>query len=219
VHVQPGLLAEVAGANDMPEWRPGTARDPRGDEAVEPGPALPRVTAVTPAVDQPVVGRAVAPGAFAELYEAAYPRVVAALARVAGSRDEAEDVAQEAFSRLVPRWDTVSRYDDPEAWVRSVAFRLLTSRWRRARTAARALVAMPRPEPAPEPSPDGVAVDAVLARLSVEHRQVLVLHHGLGLPVDAVARELGVPTGTVKSRLSRARAAAAAAWGEGPGDA
>jgi RNA polymerase sigma-70 factor (ECF subfamily) len=36
---------------------------------------------------------------------------------------------------------------------------------------------------------------------------VIVLHHLLGLPVDQLAAELGVPAGTVKSRLSRARAA------------
>jgi RNA polymerase sigma-70 factor (ECF subfamily) len=57
----------------------------------------------------------------------------------------------------------------------------------------------------------------VLAGLSLQHRQVLVLHHGLGLPVEEVARELGVPPGTVKSRLSRARAAAAAQGGDDRG--
>lgn len=150
---------------------------------------------------------------FEAFYVAAYPRVAAALMRVAGSRHEAEDVAQEAFSRLVPRWDSVRRYDDPEAWVRAVAFRIMTSRWRRTKTAAAALL---RLGPAPHvaaPSAAGVTVDAVLASLSVEHRQVLVLHHGLDLSIDEIARELQIAPGTVKSRLSRARAAAAAVAG------
>ena len=42
------------------------------------------------------------------------------------------------------------------------------------------------------------------------YRQVIVLHHLLELPVEQVARELGIPTGTVKSRLSRGRRALAA---------
>lgn len=147
---------------------------------------------------------------FPSFYVATYPRVVAALLRVAGSRAEAEDVAQEAFSRLLPRWHRVSRYDDPEAWVRSVAFRITTSRWRRARTAAAGLVRLGAPPDVPPPSTAAVTVDAVLAQLSLEHRQVLVLHHGLDLGVEEIARELRIPAGTVKSRLSRARAAAAA---------
>ena len=147
---------------------------------------------------------------FAAFYAATYPRTVAVLLRVTGSRPEAEDVAQEAFSRLVGRWDRVCGYDDPEAWVRTVAFRIATSRWRRARTATAALLRLGPPRDVAPPSTDGLTVDAVLARLTPAHRQVLVLHHGLGLGIDEVARELGVAPGTVKSRLSRARAAAAA---------
>ena len=147
---------------------------------------------------------------FDAFFAAAYPRTVAVLLRTTGSRYEAEDVAQEAFSRLVGRWERVSSYDDPEAWVRTVAFRIATSRWRRARTATAALLRLgPPPDVAP-PTTDGLTVDAVLTRLSPAHRQVLVLHHGLGLGVDDIARQLGVAPGTVKSRLSRARAAAAA---------
>lgn len=107
----------------------------------------------------------------------------------------------------------VQGYDDPEAWVCAVAFRIMTSRWRRTRTAASALL---RLGPAPHvaaPSAAGVTVDAVLAALSLEHRQVLVLHHGLDLSIDEIARELRIPAGTVKSRLSRARTAAVAIAG------
>ncbi|MCW2607759.1 MAG: putative polymerase ECF-subfamily sigma factor [Frankiales bacterium] len=147
---------------------------------------------------------------FEAFYAAAYPRTVAVLLRTTGSRDEAEDVAQEAFARLVGRWERVSGYEDPEAWVRTVAFRIATSRWRRARTAAAALLRLgPAPDVDP-PGTDALTVDAVLSRLSPAHRQVLVLHHGLGLGIEDVARQLGIAPGTVKSRLSRARAAAAA---------
>ena len=150
----------------------------------------------------------------AELYAASYARLVGVLAVAAGSRADAEEVVQEAFARLLPRWGTVSRYDDPEAWVRSVAFRLSASRWRRAKVAARALS---RHGAAPEVAPPGDArldAERVLAGLPRAYREVLVLHHALGLPIEQVAAELRIPAGTVKSRLSRARVAAAALGGD-----
>lgn len=148
-------------------------------------------------------------------YAAAYPRLVGVLVALAGNRHDAEELAQEAFLRLLPRWERISRYDDPEAWVRAVAFRLATSRWRRARTAAKAMIRLgSAPDPGyPAPSDETAALVSLLAGLSLQHRQVLVLHHGLDLPLDEVARELHLPIGTVKSRLARARTAARAAAG------
>lgn len=147
---------------------------------------------------------------FEGFYAVAYPRIVGALLRVTRDRQEAEDVAQEAFSRLVPPWGAVSRYDNPEARVRGVAFRISTSRWRRAKTAAATVLRLGPPSVVPAPSDAPLTVAAIFARLSVQHRQVLVLHHGLGIPVDEIADLLKVAPGTVKSRLNRARAAAAA---------
>jgi RNA polymerase sigma factor (sigma-70 family) len=71
-----------------------------------------------------------------DLYAACYVRLVQVLTLVSGSRAEAEDVVQEAFVRLVLSWSKISTYDDLEAWVRSVAFRILSNRFRRARNAA-----------------------------------------------------------------------------------
>jgi RNA polymerase sigma-70 factor (ECF subfamily) len=153
-------------------------------------------------------------GSVAELYAATYPRLVGALTVACGSRAEAEDLVQEAFARLLPRWRAVRTYDSPEAWVRMVAFRLASSRWRRARVAARALARIGEPAPADPPYDARLDAERLLAGLPRAFREVLVLHHGLGLPVDDVARELGIPAGTVKSRLSRARAAAAERGGD-----
>ena len=143
-----------------------------------------------------------------EFYAATYARLVAALTVTAGSRAEAEEVVQEAFVRLVPRWTRVSTYDDPEQWVRTVAWRLATSRWRKVVTNRRALRRHGPPEEVAPPSTAALEVEHVLSRLSLEHRQVLVMHHGLGLSVEECATELGIAVGTVKSRLSRARHAA-----------
>jgi RNA polymerase sigma-70 factor (ECF subfamily) len=157
---------------------------------------------------------AAAERSIAEFYEGAYPRLVGLLTLASGSRAEAEEVVQEAFLRLIPRWTRVSRYEDPEAWVRTVAFRLSRSRWRNARNAARLLARLGPPADVAEPGADRVDAERVLATLPRKHREVLVLHHALGLPVEQVAAELGVPVGTVKSRLARARTAAAAAGGD-----
>lgn len=168
----------------------------------------------TPTTPTTLTALAPAEPSIAELYEAAYPRLVGVLTLASGSRADAEEVVQEAFLRLIPRWSRVAKYEDPEAWLRTVAFRLTRSRWRNAVNAARLRVRLG--PPAEVAGPDGARVDVerVLAALPAKHREVLVLHHALGLPVERIAAELDVPVGTVKSRLARARTAAAAAGGD-----
>ncbi len=116
-----------------------------------------------------------------DLYAGSYARLVGLVSLVAGSREEAEEVVQEAFVRLLPRWSTVSHYDDPEAWVRGVALRLLSNRFRKIRNG---VVAARRHGAAPDvapPSGDWVDVVRALAELPLPHRQVVVLHYLQGL--------------------------------------
>ena len=61
----------------------------------------------------------------------------------------------------------------------------------------------------PELSPDLLDLRDALAALPLGQRQVIVLHHLVGPPVEEVARELRLAPGTVKSRLARGRAAMA----------
>lgn len=148
-----------------------------------------------------------------QFYAATYPRLVGLLTAIAARAEDAEAVVQDAFVALVPRWSRIARYDDPESWVRQVAVRQLVSRHRRRRVALRA---MPRLADRPDldgPTGERLDVQAALAALPVDHRAVLLLHHALGLPVQSVAEHLGVPVGTVKSRLSRARAGFVTAYG------
>jgi len=139
------------------------------------------------------------------LYEACYRRLVGLLALAGGSRAEAEDCVQEAFIRLIKVWSKVSRYEDPEAWLRCVAFRQLSNRRRAARTAARGLLRLGSPPEQASPSEDSLDIARALATLPLGQRQVVVLHYYVQLELTAIARELNVPLGTVKSRLSRAR--------------
>jgi RNA polymerase sigma-70 factor (ECF subfamily) len=61
-----------------------------------------------------------------------------------------------------------------------------------------------------------VALVTALKQLPEAQRQALVLHHIADLSVHDVARETGVPEGTVKARLSRGRAALAALLTDDP---
>src|SRR3954454_21904390 len=116
-----------------------------------------------------------------DLYEGTYARLVSVVAVAAGSRADAEEVVQEAFVRLLRHWPTVSRYDDPEAWVRQVAFRLLSNRLRKTRSGVRAVLRRGRPADAEAPTEDRLDVELALRALPVPQRQVLVLHHLVGL--------------------------------------
>jgi RNA polymerase sigma-70 factor (ECF subfamily) len=64
------------------------------------------------------------------------------------------------------------------------------------------------------PSPDRVAVMDALQRLPKPQRQVIALHYLLDMPVADIAASIGVPAGTVKARLARARTALAGLLGE-----
>jgi len=185
---------------------------------MEPDGALAGVIRMRLAVRRPPPAGQETPADPRELYAACYGRLVQALTLVAGSRAEAEDVVQEAFVRLVPRWSKISSYDDPEAWVRGVAFRILSNRFRRARNAAAASRRTSQAVQTSEVSGDSVDIGRALAALPIEQRQVVVLHHLLDLPVADIASTLGVPVGTVKSRLSRARDALAPLLREGSSD-
>ncbi|MEV7196797.1 SigE family RNA polymerase sigma factor [Streptomyces sp. NPDC093510] len=137
-----------------------------------------------------------------------------------GDLHEAQDVVQEAFVRAWARRTRLERDAGPEAWVRTVAWRLAVSRWRRHGRAADAWRRHhgERADTAPEPEPDTVALVAALRRLSERQRRVAVLHYVCDLSVQQVAAETGIAAGTVKSHLSRARAALAPHLDDAPAD-
>jgi RNA polymerase sigma-70 factor (ECF subfamily) len=153
---------------------------------------------------------------FDDFYAASFRRLVHQVHAMVGDRDEAQDCVQEAFVRAWSHRRQLDKAHSPEAWVRTTAYRLAVSRWRRTVRARRSPDRALQPlSQSPAPREDRVALVDALRRLPEVQRRALVLHHLCDLPVAAVAAETGVPAGTVKARLSRGRAALAALLSEG----
>jgi RNA polymerase sigma-70 factor (ECF subfamily) len=146
-----------------------------------------------------------------EVYDASYRRLVAQLLAFCGDQGSAEEAAQEAFVKAIAQGSRFAALDNPEAWLRTVAINHLRNRWRRTKLWS-ALVPKLRTEATTRPaiSPDHVVVVEALRRLPQELREAVALHHIADLPVAEVSRTLGVPEGTVKTRLVRGRAQLAA---------
>ena len=143
---------------------------------------------------------------FDRFYAASFTKLVGHIYAMCGSMAEAQDCVQEAFVRA---WDHKNKLDtanSPEAWVRTTAYRLAVSRWRRARRAVRQPDRALEMKPSAEPTPERVALEQALAQLPEDQRRAIVLYHLCDLSVADVATEVGAPTGTVKARLSRGRA-------------
>jgi RNA polymerase sigma-70 factor (ECF subfamily) len=146
---------------------------------------------------------------FEAFYAAAYRRVVGQVFALLGDLQEAEDVTQDAFAKASFHWKRIAAYDQPEAWVRRVAFNQAHNSSRRARRWRVALARHGPPAPVPAVSADRLDLHRALRRLAPRHREVLVLRYVAELSVEEVAGQLRLPPGTVKSRLSRARSALA----------
>jgi RNA polymerase sigma-70 factor (ECF subfamily) len=142
---------------------------------------------------------------FDSFYRATAQSLVRYAYAMCGDLGTAQDFTQEAYIRAWQRWNQVSQYEHPEAWLRLVINRLVTDRWRWLGVRRRTPVHMRQTAVLPPPSDDSVVVVAALRRLPVPMRQVLVMHYLMDLPVSRIADELGIAINTVKSRLSRGR--------------
>jgi RNA polymerase sigma-70 factor (sigma-E family) len=141
---------------------------------------------------------------FVEFARASSARLQHVAFLLTGDRHDAEDAAQSALVRTYAAWKRV-RQHDAYAYARTVLTNLVVDKWRR-----------PFREYATEEMPDrpdrrDLADDiagrrwliAALDTLAPRERAVIVLRHYLDLPEAAVARELNLSLGTVKSLNSR----------------
>src|SRR3954454_4465617 len=143
--------------------------------------------------------------AFASLARAAGDRLLAIAYRVLRDLGLAEDAAQQPLvlaGRELPSLRDVDRFD---AWLRRLLVHACYREARRRRRWAANVHVLPIEGPAlPDTTLSIVARDQLdrgFRRLPPEQRAIFVYHHYLGLTLAEVADELGVPLGTVKSRL------------------
>lgn len=141
-----------------------------------------------------------------KLYSASYRRLVVQLYAICGDLSDAEDAVQEGFVAAVRKHRQLAKVQNPEAWVRTTAVNHLRRRWRHAAVIRKYQPRVPGPQASTEIGPEYVAIVTALAQVDASQREVVVLHYLADLGTAEIAAELGIPEGTVKSRLARARA-------------
>jgi len=163
-------------------------------------------------------------GALDELLRRHQPRLWAVCRRMTGSDVDADDAAQEALLSIVrglASFDGRSRFG---TWAYRIAVNAsldeLRRRRRRPDPGLPGDLDVPGPEPVTTaPGPESAAltvdVDAALRRLPPDFRAAVVLRDLCGLDYAEIAEVLDLPAGTVRSRISRGRAALAPLLGAG----
>jgi RNA polymerase sigma-70 factor, ECF subfamily len=147
--------------------------------------------------------------AFDSWYRETAPHLRVFLRKLLADEKAVEDVMQETFTQI---WHRPHRFNpergSPRAYLFGVA-RRQAAEWRRKQKAADELEFDP---PAPNRIENASMVTEALNRLTVEHRALLWLREVEGQSYDELAMILGVPVGTVRSRLFAAREALRAIW-------
>ena len=150
-------------------------------------------------------------------YRSTYARVARVVYLIIQDRGRAEEIAQDAFLQMLRRWDTVSGYEQPDAWVRRVAIRIAVRQAKREsrRSALERLATATVPDPG---FINRLDLMAAIATLSPMQRAAVVLHYWGDQPVHDIARTLAVSESTVKQHLFRARGRLAEMLGEEVGE-
>jgi RNA polymerase sigma-70 factor (sigma-E family) len=141
-----------------------------------------------------------------EFYRTVYPKLVGTLALDSGDVLLAEEVAQEALTRLCERWSTVSDLRSVESWVFRVAYNVQASRFRRLAVERRLRQRRvgDSTNAAEYASAEAVEVRHAVADLPARQRQAIVLRYYADLSVAQTADVMGCKTGTVKALTSQA---------------
>ena len=146
--------------------------------------------------------------AFAELARAAVVRLDQAARLILRDPELARDAVQEG---LIRAWRDLPKLREPDrfdAWLYRLTVNSCIDQTRRRRRRPIEVELTPMHAPFASDMSGALAdrdqVDRVLRHLDERGRAIVVLHYFLGLPLTEVAATLGIPVGTVKSRLHRA---------------
>lgn len=154
----------------------------------------------------------VATGSFEEFYDAKRPHLVRTLIMVLGNRELGIEAADEAMTRAYQRWADVQTYENPGGWVYRVAMNWAYTKLRRSKRELPSVYVTDKPhieDPQFEPK-----LDAALAALPEKYRAPVVLRYYMDWSMEDISEALGIPKGTVKSRIHRGVAALQKALGE-----
>lgn len=154
--------------------------------------------------------------AFSELVGRYQDRIYRFLVRLTRSQDDALELTQETFLHAyeaLARWRPQARFT---TWLFRIARNLAFDWLRRGKRIEFVAFGegeetqIPDPAPAPDTALEAVqrlrGLEAALARLPAEHREILLLREIEEMSYDDIAAVLDLNSGTVKSRLARARA-------------
>lgn len=137
---------------------------------------------------------------FDGFYRTSWDDVYRPLAVTLRDPDLAREAVDEAMLRTFRRWRTVRNHRNPQGWVYRVALNWAMSQLRK--TGREVYGSSPIDVVRSDTVPPVDLYDA-LGGLDVKHRSVVVLRYLLDWPEDEIAECLGIPRGTVKSRLNR----------------
>ena len=153
--------------------------------------------------------------AFADLARAVGDRLMAIAYRILRDVDRAEDAVQQSLVTAWRELPTLRDDDRFEPWLRRILVHACYAEARRHRKWAANVRVLPTDGPAGRDDTatviDRDRLERAFRRLTPEQSAIFVLHHYVGLTAPEVAEELGVPLGTVKSRLHYATEALRAA--------
>jgi RNA polymerase sigma-70 factor (ECF subfamily) len=166
----------------------------------------PRIRTVP--ADHPVEAQVQEPVSFETFFQQNHSRLFGALCLVTGNRQEAEEIAQDAFLKLWERWDRVSTLEDPTGFLFRTALNLFRNRTRRAVVAARRVVGLAQRSDDLAAVEDRDEMVRAMRRLTPQQRVALVLTGYLGYSSQEAAKILGVRASTVRALATKGRATA-----------
>lgn len=161
--------------------------------------------------------------ALERLLHEQHPKIRAVCLRILGNHADADDAAQEALIRISRSIDSFDGRSNVNTWVYRIATNAALDELRRRSRRPLSLVDGDpnRPDPTGEAAfariDSSGSLDAALAAIPDEYRVAMVLRDVADLDYDEIAEVLGVPGGTVRSRIARGRGRLADILGN-PGD-
>src|SRR5262245_42269216 len=145
------------------------------------------------------------PTSFEEFFQTERDRLFRVLCVITGSRQEAEDISQDAFARIWERWPSVSTMENAPGYLHRTAMNLFRNRYRRALLSARRGFAPNPGDDADEAVDDRQVALQVLRSMAPRQRAAIVLTEVLGYSASEVAKMLGVRASTVRALHFQAR--------------